>query len=279
MMVSRMTAVLPVWRSPMISSRCPRPIGIMLSIALMPVWRGSRTGWRSSTPGAMRSSGLRCFVKMGPLPSTGWPSGFTTRPTSASPTGTDIIVFVRLTTSPSFNSVDLVRKGQHLAGHDLFQAMNARNAVADADNRANFVHRNGLLVVLNLLAQNLADFVCLDVGHACSVAPAQDRCGRPEPFGAENPRLFRCELCAHLVQAAPQRAIINRVPDPHARAAQQRRIERILCFDFLARQASQGCRQLFFLCRAQFHSGRNLRFRHALPLPNHLLERGDNLRN
>src|SRR6266702_3505941 len=73
------------------------------------------------------------------------------------------------------DAVDLVRKGQHLAGHDLFQAMNARNAVADADNRANFVHRNGLLVVLNLLAQNLADFVCLDVGHACSVAPAQDR--------------------------------------------------------------------------------------------------------
>jgi hypothetical protein len=48
--------------------------------------------------------------------------------------------------------------------------MNARNAVADADDRADFIDRNGLLVVLNLLAQNLADFVCLDIRHACSVA-------------------------------------------------------------------------------------------------------------
>src|SRR5712691_1287081 len=47
--------------------------------------------------------------------------------------------------------------------------MNARNAVADADDRADFVDRNGLLVVLNLLAQNLADFVCLNIRHACSV--------------------------------------------------------------------------------------------------------------
>ena len=105
MMVSRITAVFPVWRSPMINSRWPRPMGIMLSIALMPVCKGSRTGWRSMTPGARRSSGLRSLVTIGPLPSSGCPSGFTTRPTSASPTGTDIIAFVRFTTSPSFSSV------------------------------------------------------------------------------------------------------------------------------------------------------------------------------
>ena len=40
MIVSRAMAVLPVWRSPMISSRWPRPIGIMASIALMPVCSG-----------------------------------------------------------------------------------------------------------------------------------------------------------------------------------------------------------------------------------------------
>jgi hypothetical protein len=42
--VSTRIAVLPVERSPMTSSRCPRPIGIIESIALMPVWRGSFTG-------------------------------------------------------------------------------------------------------------------------------------------------------------------------------------------------------------------------------------------
>ena len=40
MMVSSAMAVLPVWRSPMISSRWPRPIGIMASMALMPVCSG-----------------------------------------------------------------------------------------------------------------------------------------------------------------------------------------------------------------------------------------------
>ena len=37
MMMSIATAVLPVCRSPMISSHCPRPMGIIASMALMPV--------------------------------------------------------------------------------------------------------------------------------------------------------------------------------------------------------------------------------------------------
>ena len=44
-------------------------------------------------------------LRIGPLPSSGSPSGFTTRPTSASPTGTDMILFVRFTVSPSLISV------------------------------------------------------------------------------------------------------------------------------------------------------------------------------
>src|ERR1017187_4994857 len=71
MMASSASAVLPVWRSPMISSRCPRPIGIIASTALMPVCIGSLTGWRATTPGASRSTGLNCVVCMGPLPSIG----------------------------------------------------------------------------------------------------------------------------------------------------------------------------------------------------------------
>jgi len=46
MIESRIIAVLPVWRSPMISSRWPRPIGIIESMALMPVCIGSFTGCR-----------------------------------------------------------------------------------------------------------------------------------------------------------------------------------------------------------------------------------------
>src|ERR671930_104565 len=43
--VSIAIAVLPVERSPMISSRWPRPTFVIESIALMPVWSGSFTGW------------------------------------------------------------------------------------------------------------------------------------------------------------------------------------------------------------------------------------------
>jgi hypothetical protein len=65
---------------------------------------------------------------------------------------------------------NVVRESEHFAGHDLLQAMHASNSVADADDRADFVDRNGLLVVLDLFTQNLADFVRFNVRHACSVA-------------------------------------------------------------------------------------------------------------
>ena len=41
----------------MISSRWPRPIGIIESIAFRPVCIGSLTGWRWTTPGALNSAG------------------------------------------------------------------------------------------------------------------------------------------------------------------------------------------------------------------------------
>src|SRR5207245_374374 len=67
---------------------------------------------------------------------------------------------------------NVVRKGEHLVGDDLLKAINARDAVADADDRADFVDRHRLFVVLNLLPQNLADFVRFYIRHACSVASA-----------------------------------------------------------------------------------------------------------
>src|SRR5918994_3225889 len=101
MIVSSAIAVLPVWRSPMISSRCPRPIGIMPSIAFSPVWTGEFTGWRWTTPGALNSAGRVSVVLTSPLSSSGRPSGSTIRPSSASPTGISSRRPVRLTVSPS----------------------------------------------------------------------------------------------------------------------------------------------------------------------------------
>ena len=94
-------AVLPVLRSPMISSRWPRPIGVMASIDLMPVCIGSSTGCRAAMPGAIDSSGQVLAVRIGPWSSIGSPSGLTTRPIIASPTGTRSSSPVAVTVSPS----------------------------------------------------------------------------------------------------------------------------------------------------------------------------------
>ena len=53
MKVSIATAVLPVWRSPMISSRWPRPTGTSASSALRPVCTGSCTDLRGMMPGRL----------------------------------------------------------------------------------------------------------------------------------------------------------------------------------------------------------------------------------
>ena len=47
------TAVLPVWRSPMISSRWPRPIGTRASMILRPVCTGSCTDLRGNDAGRL----------------------------------------------------------------------------------------------------------------------------------------------------------------------------------------------------------------------------------
>ncbi len=109
MKVSTISAVLPVPRSPMISSRWPRPIGIIESIALMPVCSGSLTGWRSGTDGERPSIGRKSLGAnlISPLPSTARPSASTTRPHICRPVGTDITRPVVRTVSPSLTLVSL----------------------------------------------------------------------------------------------------------------------------------------------------------------------------
>src|SRR3984885_8765869 len=99
--VSMITAVLPVCRSPMISSRWPRPIGINASIALRPVCIGSCTDLRGMMPGAFTSTRIRSTLTNGPLPSIGLPRPSTTRPSKPRPAGTSTIEPVRETVSPS----------------------------------------------------------------------------------------------------------------------------------------------------------------------------------
>ena len=89
----------------MMSSRWPRPIGIIASIAFRPVWSGSVTGWRNTTPGALRSRGISVSSPaMAPCPSRGVPRGFTTLPSIFSPTLIEAILPVLRTVIPSLTS-------------------------------------------------------------------------------------------------------------------------------------------------------------------------------
>ncbi len=94
-------AVLPVWRSPRINSRWPRPMGMSASMTLRPVWSGTVTGARSMMGAAGRSMGRRSLAATGPLPSSGRPSGSMTRPSNPSPTATSMTRPVRSTSSPA----------------------------------------------------------------------------------------------------------------------------------------------------------------------------------
>ena len=136
------------------------------------------------TPGAIRSIGANFVVAIGPLPSIGWPSALTTRPSISSPTGTEMMRPVRLTWSPSFSSRGLaeqhgadallfevqrdaeqaVRELEHLAGHRLVDALDARDAVADRDDGADFGHVHVDGECAELFPDDPGDVVSLD-GH------------------------------------------------------------------------------------------------------------------
>ena len=182
MIVSTAIAVLPVERSPMISSRCPLPIGISASIARMPVGSDCLTACRCTTPGATFSIVRYFLVSIGPLPSIGCPSGLTTRPSSASPTGTEAMRPVRRTVSPSLMSssspmsttptlsssklsatpcrppfeLDQLRRA-HAA-----QTVHAREIRADLDHGADLVLLDAGLEARDLLLEDSGNFVCVD---------------------------------------------------------------------------------------------------------------------
>ena len=177
MIVSRATAVLPVWRSPMISSRWPRPMGTMPSMALRPVCSGSRTGWRSTTPGAMTSTGLNCVVATGPLPSMGWPSAFTTRPIMRVADGhghdaagaLDLVAFLdlgvlahehdadRVLFEVQGDGHDAVGQLEQLARHAALEAVDAGDAVPHGEHGPGLGDVDAGGEAAQLLADDLGD--------------------------------------------------------------------------------------------------------------------------
>src|ERR1039458_9960260 len=205
MIVSIAIAVLPVCRSPMISSRWPRPIGVIASIAFRPVCIGCGPDWRCTTPGALNSAGRVSVVAISPFPSKGRPSGSTIRPSSASPTGMSSRRPVRFTVSPSTmcSHLPISTGGSSSTSKDMQFSKPCNRAMPSATDRT----------------------------VPTSVSSA-------DPASSPSMRLFRMlvissglicmsflrgslgNLPAQLLQSVANRGVQNRVPDPQHDAAQ-----------------------------------------------------------
>ena len=97
-------------------------MAVIASIAVMPVYSGSFTGWRLTTLAACTSRFRVSVLAIAPLPSMGRPSASTTRPRNPSPTGIDKIVPVCLTGSPSSMWEDSPRITQPISSSSRFSA-------------------------------------------------------------------------------------------------------------------------------------------------------------
>src|SRR4029077_2042117 len=63
-----------------------------------------------------------------------------------------------------------VGEGKQFASHDLIEAIDARNAVAQGNNCSGLVHGDLGVVVLDLLADQFRNFVCFDLCHKSALS-------------------------------------------------------------------------------------------------------------
>ena len=178
MMVSIATAVLPVWRSPMISSRWPRPIGTIESIDLRPVCTGCDTDLRQITPGS------DFFDRLGELGVDralavdrqaqridDAPEQFRAdRHFQDAARALDDVAFGNLLVCAHDHRADrvaleverqaegVVRELQHFALHRVGQAVDAADAVRDRDHRALGANLRGRIQTLDLALDQFTDF-------------------------------------------------------------------------------------------------------------------------
>ena len=170
-------AVLPVWRSPMMSSRWPRPIGIMESMALMPVCSGSFD--RLALDDARRLEldraelvGLdgalvveRTAERVDHAADQGLADGHLEHPAGAldevalldegvlaEEHGADV-VFFEVEGQPD----DVVGELEHLHGHAVAQAVDTSDPVADLEDGADLFDLDLGLIVLDLGLEDRGD--------------------------------------------------------------------------------------------------------------------------
>src|ERR1035437_9073878 len=188
----------------MINSRWPRPIGIRASMALMPVWTGVSTPWRAMTPGAIRSTGRVAVAAIGPLSSIGRPSGSTTRPSKAAPTGTSTTRPVVLTVSPSLIAVEFPRMTAPTVSSSRFRAMpitppgNSRSSDDRAPERPQIWAIPSPTSTTVPTLRDSAPASKLSIVFLMMLTISSERMAIPSPFGRGDPGLSTPNLGADL---------------------------------------------------------------------------------
>src|SRR6266498_2553889 len=244
---SRQTAVLPVFWSPMISSRWPRPMLVIESIALMPVSSGSFTGWRSTTDGACSSSVRVVSASISPLPSSGRPSGSITRPRKPSPTGTDSTRPVWRTSPPSGMPEESPKTMQPISRTSRLRAMptrplgNSSSSLAMAEGMPSTKAMPSPLQVTRPTSSRVTagryDSTCLRRALAMSSGRMDSSVTVVLPLSLRwtahgaAAMVLGAQPLAHLGEAAADAAVEDLVADADHHRAQDRRVDRTVQVD------------------------------------------------
>jgi hypothetical protein len=154
----------------------------------MPVWSGSVTGWRCTTPGALNSSGRIVVVRMGPWAVERISERVDDAPDELVPHRDADDLPVRLTGSPSVTCSQSPREGsrrcplrvegdpgdavlelEHLHGHAVLESVDAREAVPDLQHRPDVGQVRLDVVVLDPLLQDRGDLLQGESSRFCSL--------------------------------------------------------------------------------------------------------------
>src|SRR6516165_3564390 len=261
MMVSTAIVVLPVLRSPMMSSRWPRPTGVMASMALIPVWSGSCTGWRPVMPGAWTSIRRLSVVATGPLPSMGWPRALTTRPRRASPTGTERIRPVALTDWPSSISLTSpsttapIVSSSRLSASPRRPPSNSSSSLTDAPGRPD---TRAMPSPTSTMVPTCAAWTSgVKSARRERSAAVMSEVSMEKVSVMEVP-VLASEGLAQLLEPAPHRPVDDGVADAGDDATEDRRIDDDLDRDPLAGGPSEGVGEAGLLVGVEWIGGADL---------------------
>src|SRR5438094_4551030 len=213
------------------------------------------------------------LVLIGPLPSTGMPSGFTTRPMSASPAGVSMMRPVVRTSSPS---LIFWYSPRMIAETVSSSRLNARPNVSRPKSRSSEAMHparpwmRAMPSPTSTTVPTSTDSAFPSKRWICALMMSVIS----ELFAISlSSRLAARELAGQALELRAQRCVDETVADLHARAADEPRVDRERGLDRLAAGALELSQDVGALALVQFERGGDLRVHDALASIDEIAER------